>query len=707
MILATMASLNPQQQLAVEHVEGPLLVLAGAGSGKTRVVTYRIAHLLDLGVPSTDILAVTFTNKAAEEMKSRIRALKNAQVLACTFHSLGARMLRESAHLLGYTRDFIIYDQEDSEKLIKTCMQQLSLGDDKGILRTFKGQISTVKNSLVSEKEAEALHGRTFAQLFSLYQAKLKEYNALDFDDLLYLPVRLLQEQKEAREIYQTRWHFLLIDEYQDTNAAQYTLARLLAEKHCNLFAVGDPDQSIYSWRGAQYQNILRFEQDFPGARVVALEENYRSTNRILEAANALISHNGNRYDKKLWSHLGEGEKVGLFMAQSERQETAFVIEQILQKVTEHGLSLNDIAIFYRTNAQSRAFEDALLFKKLSYTIVGGLSFYQRKEIKDLIAYLRMIVSDTDLISFLRTVNLPKRGLGAASIEKIVQASGLHPIFSFCESLLEDPSRCSLTAKQKAGLQSYIQLIRGLRQERPRLKIHELLTKTLEDSHYLQCLQEDPDSYQDRKENILELIAKAAEWEEEQAQPTLALFLEEISLKTNAEEESHLPSIKLMTLHNSKGLEFPLVFLVGLEEELLPHANSLGDHEQIEEERRLCYVGMTRAKRFLYLCAASYRYLWGNPKLMRPSRFLKELPAKCLRNFSLVAHVDSVQMNPSQEPEGFNLGDAVLHPEFGKGTVQKAYHSSFGLTYDIYFASAQSKRTLVAKFAKLKACEND
>lgn len=698
-------TLNPHQQMAVQHVEGPLLVLAGAGSGKTRVVTHRIAHLLEIGVLPSDILAVTFTNKAAEEMKSRIRILKNAQVLACTFHSLGARILRESIHLLGYDNNFVIYDQEDSEKLLKACMQQLSLGEDRGTLRTLKSQISIAKNNLATEEESETNH-HLFAQVFSLYQTKLKECNALDFDDLLYLPVKLLKEYEEARLAYQKRWTFVLIDEYQDTNAAQYTLARILVEKHRNLFAVGDPDQSIYSWRGAQYQNILRFEKDFPGAKVVTLEENYRSTNRILEAANALISHNPSRYEKNLWSQLGDGEKIGIFMAQSERQEAEFVVEQILQRVAKHHLSLNDVAIFYRTNAQSRIFEDALLSKKISYTIIGGLSFYQRKEIKDILAYLRMIVSDADLISFLRTVNMPKRGLGASTLEKIVEAAGTQPIFTFCEELLSSPSNLlSLSAKQKNGLHSYVQLIRKLRQARPDSQVHQLIQTTIEESNYLHYLQEDPETYQDRKENINELIGKAAEWEDLQESPALVHFLEELSLRTNAEEQTDLSSIKLMTLHNSKGLEFPLVFLVGLEEELLPHANALSEPTQLEEERRLCYVGMTRAKRFLYLCAASYRYLWGSPRLMRRSRFLKEIPSKYLHYFQENVAFFERSEEQSTDPEGFSLGDSVLHTEFGKGIIRKAYHSSFGLTYDVHFPNSDTNRTLVAKFAKLQLCQ--
>ncbi len=701
----SMVTLNPHQQIAVEHVEGPLLVLAGAGSGKTRVVTHRIAHLLELGVLPSDILAVTFTNKAAEEMKSRIRVLKNAQVLACTFHSLGAKILRESIHLLGFKQDFTIYDQEDSEKLLKTCMQQLSLGDDKGTLRTLKGQISATKNDLATDSEAEEKNGSTFSRVFSLYQAKLKECNALDFDDLLYLPVKLLREHESARTLYQNRWTFVLIDEYQDTNAAQYTLARILVEKHQNLFAVGDPDQSIYSWRGAKYQNILNFEKDFSGAKVVALEENYRSTNRILEAANALIAHNTDRYEKKLWSHLGEGAKVGVFMAQSERQEAQFVVDQMLERVAQNHLSLDEIAVFYRTNAQSRIFEDALLAKKISYTIIGGLSFYQRREIKDILAFLKMVVSDTDLISFLRTINLPRRGLGAVSLEKLIEAAGQEPIFSFCEQAASYSDRIALTAKQRGGLENYVRLIRSLRQARPHLKVHELIAKTIEESRYLQYLQEDPETAQDRKENINELVGKAAEWEDEQEHPTLVQFLEELSLRTSAEERSDLPSVKLMTLHNSKGLEFSLVFLVGLEEELLPHANSLGEPTQIEEERRLCYVGMTRAKRFLYLCAASYRYLWGAPRLMRPSRFLKEIPSHYLHNLSQTTIRYQATEENSSDPEGFSLGDTVLHTEFGKGIIRKAYHSSFGLTYDVHFPETATNRTLVAKFAKLQLCD--
>lgn len=611
-----MHSLNAEQEIAVRHVEGPLLVLAGAGSGKTRVVTHRIAHLLELGLPPSEILAVTFTNKAADEMRSRIRTLKNAHVLACTFHSLGARILRESIADLGYQSDFTIYDEEDSEKLLKSCLT--SIPDEKGFLRKVRHQISSAKNDLVAPSDADP----EFRSIYLAYQQKLKSCNALDFDDLLYLTVQLLQKHEEVRRLYQTRWRFVLIDEYQDTNLAQYTLASILVDAHKNIFAVGDPDQSIYSWRGARYQNILNFANDFPGAKIVTLNQNYRSTNTILQGANGLIQHNGDRYDKKLWSALGEGEKIAIYTAQNERQEAYFVVSKILQ----HHCPLDEIAIFYRTNAQSRTFEDALLSRKISYQIIGGVSFYQRREIKDILAYLKMVISDTDLISFLRTINLPKRGLGSSTLEKIVDAARERniPIFLFCEEAIDS---FKLSAKQRDGLRDFLSTIRSLRAKRPSLKLHELISETISASRYLTVLKEDPETFQDRKENIDELISKAAEWEEEEPEPSLVKFLEELSLKTNVEGEPFAPSVKLMTLHNSKGLEFNVVFLVGMEEDLLPHINAKDDPKALEEERRLCYVGMTRAKRHLYLCSALYRFMWGTTRFMRPSRFLKEVPS--------------------------------------------------------------------------------
>jgi DNA helicase-2/ATP-dependent DNA helicase PcrA len=697
--------LNPEQEAAANHIEGPLLVLAGAGSGKTRVVTHRIGRLIDLGVLPSDILAVTFTNKAADEMRTRIRIQKNVQVLACTFHSLGARILRESIGALGYKSDFAIYDEEDSEKLLKNCLEQLQLNGEKGLAKEMRQQISTAKNNLESP---DRIIEKLLAEVYGSYQRSLKECNALDFDDLLYLTVKLLEENESVRQQYQNRWQFVLIDEYQDTNLAQYTLAKLLVEKHQNIFAVGDPDQSIYSWRGARYQNILNFERDFPGAKVVVLDQNYRSTNNILQAANALIEHNSNRYEKKLWSAGSEGEKITIFVGQNERQEAEFVAHRILKMAANHFIPFDDIAIFYRTNAQSRAFEDALLSRRIEYMIIGGVSFYARREIKDILSYLRMVVSNTDLISFLRTINLPKRGLGPAALDKLVEAASQKkmPIFTFCEEHISRPDfapQVKLSAKQHSGLAGYVRLILCLRNARPTLKIHKLIAELIAESKYLDYLKEDPETMQDRKENVDELIGKAAEWEEEREQPTLQLFLEELTLRSANEEKAHLPSVKLITLHNSKGLEFPLVFLVGLEEDLCPHINSKDNPEAIEEERRLCYVGMTRARKYLYLSASTSRFMWGTFRPMRPSRFLKEIPVRFLQNASPTSSI--IQKESSSNPEGFSIGEKVYHQQFGAGVIQKAYHSSFGLTYEVHFPDSDTTRTLAAKFAKLSPYE--
>jgi len=696
--------LNPEQEIAATHVEGPLLVLAGAGSGKTRVVTHRIVRLIDLGVLPSDILAVTFTNKAAEEMRSRIRAMKNAQVLACTFHSLGARILRESIGLLGYKPDFAIYDEEDSEKLLKKCLEQLQLNGDKGLLKELRGQISKAKNN---GQSPDGVADRQLAQVYGIYQQALQDCNAVDFDDLLYLTVKLLQESEEARYLYQHRWNFVLIDEYQDTNHTQYTLAKILVAKHGNIFAVGDPDQSIYSWRGARYENILNFERDFPGAKVVILDQNYRSTNNILQASNALITHNPNRYEKKLWSASGDGEKIGLFIAQSERQEAEFVAHRIIKLSCDDHLSLNDVAIFYRTNAQSRTFEDALLSRRIDYKIIGGVSFYARREIKDILAYLRLLISDTDLISFLRTINIPRRGMGPSALEKIVDGAQAKkmPILTFCQ---EYGDSLKLNTKQQSGLSGYLRAINTLRNKLSSLKLHELITEVISETHYLDYLKEDPETEQDRKENIDELVGKAAEWEEEKEEPSLQTFLEELTLRSNAEEKVDLPTVKLMTLHNSKGLEFTAVFFGGLEEDLCPHINSKDDEDAIEEERRLCYVGITRARKYLYLTASTFRFMWGTLRAMRPSRFLKEIPSQFLQNLSPGSMTKTIRREEPEEfsdevQEGFSSGDRVYHQQFGSGTVEKAYSSSFGLTYDVYFPQARTTRTLAAKFAKLTA----
>ncbi len=701
------SELNFEQTRASKHIEGPMLVLAGAGSGKTRIVTHRILHLLEVGVPASEILAVTFTNKAAEEMKHRVLHLAKAHVLTCTFHSLCARILRESISFLGYGKDFLILDEDDAEKSLKQCFASLGIKEDKSLLKTTRGQISQAKNRLLMPEELSK-EELGIQEIYRCYQNKLKTFNALDFDDLLFLTVKLFRDFPDVLALYQKRWRFILIDEYQDTNQAQYLLIKLLSALHHNVFAVGDPDQSIYSWRGANIQNILNFESDYQGAEIVRLEQNYRSCNTILEAANALIKNNESRYEKNLWSKRESGEKIGVFIAESERQEADFVSRQIHNFHGKKGISYQDSVIFYRTNFQSRTFEDALLREKIPYVVVGGLSFYQRREIKDVLSLLRMILSNSDFIAFSRTVNIPRRGLGMTALEKI-QESALEKgieIFTLCVNVIERTLNIGLSVKQIQGLDEYVKCILALREMlKAKRPLSEILLSAIERSRYMSYLQEDSETYAEKKENIEELVAKTTEWEQEATDPSLTLFLEELALKSSTEDTSKaVPSVRLMTLHNGKGLEFPLVFLVGMEEDLLPHINSKDSPEKIEEERRLCYVGITRAKDHLFLTASKSRFLWGASRMMRPSRFLKEIPSELIHKLSLYGQQQSYSSSfeEPEEPDSFAPGDTVFHNDFGTGSVNRAYQTSLGLTYDVFFFKTKTVRTLAAKYAKLK-----
>ena len=705
-----MNELNPQQKIAAEHMEGPMLVLAGAGSGKTRVVTSRIAHLLEVGVPSSEILALTFTNKAAEEMRVRIKRMADQYVLTSTFHSLGARVLRESISAIGYRNDFAIYDENDSLQLLKNCLATMGYKDEKGLLKSLRTAISNAKNDLLSpndlSKDFRTRTDQLLKDVFVSYQEKLKEYNALDFDDLLYLTVKLFRESKETLEHYQKRWSFILIDEYQDTNAAQYFMTKLLVEKHNNIFVVGDPDQSIYSWRGANIQNILEFEKDYENAQVITLEQNYRSTSNILEAANGLIQHNEERYEKKLWSDLGAGEKIGVYIAENERQEALFVVEELVRKTREEHLPLRECVIFYRTNSQSRTFEDALLKYQIPYVIYGGLSFYQRREIKDVLSLLRMVVSDSDYLAFARTINLPKRGIGQATLVKLRDAAekGSLPILTLVRKLLSrETDVVKLTKKVEEGITDYLYTLRTLKDmlsdDKP---LEEIIQAAIENSNYERVLREDPETHEDRKSNLEALINKAAEWSSERETPTLVAFLEELSLKSSLDDQPAYDSVRMMTLHNGKGLEFALTFIVGMEEDLFPHINSKDSIESLEEERRLCYVGMTRAKQLLYLTASTYRFMWGISKVMCPSRFLKEVPQHFLTSFSEEALIE--EEDDWIEETGFKAGTTVFHKDFGKGIIKKSYKTSLGLTYDVEFLESNSTRSLVGKYAKFKVC---
>lgn len=635
-----LAELNAEQKEAVEHRDGPLLVLAGAGSGKTRVVTCRVAHLIEQGVPPDQILAVTFTNKAAKEMKDRIFRLVKERVWVSTFHSLGVRILRDAIHALGYKPDFTIYDQDDVLKLIKVCIADIdpAVKDAAKMAKALQGMISSAKNQLTSEDDvAEDLEmgtprERLFGPVYRRYQAQLRACNAVDFDDLLMLPVRLFREHPDLLESYRSRWRYLMVDEYQDTNHAQYEMVKLLAGERCNLCVVGDPDQSIYSWRGADMGNILSFERDFPGAKVVRLEQNYRSMETILQASNALIEYNTDRYEKNLWSARGEGEPVYSVTTWDEREEANFVLDKMIQYNEEEGIPFSQMAVFYRTNFQSRVFEDTFLRRRIPYVIVGGLSFYQRAEIKDILAYLRMVQSGADYISFARSVNLPKRGIGPGSVDKLRLAAEAaeQPLFAFCEQLVEQPKEVDfrLGARQRAGLENYVNLIRELREVLERTgSLADLIEETIERSGYRDYLRLDQETESDRVENLQELVSKAAEWDQECEEPSLESFLEELSLKSTLDEMGESDDCaNLMTVHNAKGLEFAVVFVVGLEEGLFPHVSSMDDYRQLEEERRLCYVGMTRAKEHLYLTRSTSRNVWGQYRMMSCSRFVKEIP---------------------------------------------------------------------------------
>lgn len=623
--------LNTEQQEAVQTTNGPLLVLAGAGSGKTRVVISRIAYLLQQGVPASKILGLTFTNKAAQEMRDRIKSLSNNDVLISTFHSLGARLLRESIQVLGYRRSFTIYDDEDSDKLILSCINAESAAEAKTQLKTIKHYISNAKNNLAELDPNEFPY---CYEIFVRYQDKLQEFHAVDFDDLLYLPVKILREFPGVRAFYQERWSHLLIDEYQDTNNAQYALVQALLGPEQHLCVVGDPDQSIYSWRGANIKNILNFEKDYPHAKVIRLEQNYRSRSNILEGANALISNNEMRYEKNLWSGRGEGDKIKVFTAGTSHDEAEFVARQLKEVHETHGVPWNRMVVFYRTHALSRSFEDLFYLKHIPYLIMGGISFYQRREVKDILSILKMVQSDSDFLAFSRSINFPKRGIGQATLERMHRNASEEKmaIFDYCQAVLDNaPLRTTLrlNVKQREGLLSYVKMIQELREREPDIPLEKLVQMAIYVSEYFEYLREDKDTEDERKANLESLIAKAAEWHLSAEDPSLAAFLEELSLKSALDEEDNSKErVHLMTIHNGKGLEYDTVFIVGLEEELFPHSRSVESSLDVEEERRLCYVGMTRAKERLFLSHVIERFVWGAFKFHLPSRFLKEIPSK-------------------------------------------------------------------------------
>lgn len=665
--------LNPEQKRAVEATEGPLLILAGAGSGKTKTLTHRIAYILSKGLASpTEILAVTFTNKAAGEMRARVATLtgQNLENRAFmpylgTFHAICVRILRSSGEAAGIARNFVIWDEADRLAAVKQVSKQLKINDRKFPPRLLASMISSAKNEMVTPAEfadvTEGLVGQAAAKVFKGYEDLLTETNALDFDDLIGKTVGLLQKQLAVRKKWQAQFKYIMVDEYQDTNSAQYKLVKLLTGPHKNIAVVGDDWQSIYSWRGADFRNILNFEKDYPKALVIKLEQNYRSTKNILDAAHGVISHNQNRSNKKLWTAAGEGSPVQVVVLGDERAEAEAVASQIQTQVNG-SLRYSDHAVLYRTNAQSRAIEEVFIRRGLPYRIVGGVRFYDRKEIKDLMAYLRLIYQPEDVVSFDRIVNVPARGLGDKSLE-IFDAFRGQRGYGLLAGLSKVSQCDKLTPRAKAGFSSLTDLVNSFRDAGEELSPRQLIDSLVRRLDYLTFLSDGTPQGEARIENVRELLSVADEYES----LGLAGFLEEVSLLTGQDEgQSNTDSVVLMTLHSSKGLEFPVVFITGLEESVLPHSRALYDAAEMEEERRLMYVGMTRAKQQLYLTYAYQRALYGGRTSNIPSRFLSDIELGPVRQAGM--SIDRVSAEPHYVPE-LNAGDGVVHQMFGEGKV--------------------------------------
>ena len=703
----TMQGLNKEQLDAVQTINGPMLILAGAGSGKTKVLTCRIAHLLQQGVRPYRILAITFTNKAAAEMRERVDRMAGAaarDVWLFTFHAFCARLLRyELENLSGYANNFAIYDTSDSKNLIKQVLKEMNLDEKRFPLPAIISHISNAKNALLLPdayaREASGYYEQQVAKIYDAYQKKLQANNAVDFDDLLLLALRLLQENPAVREKYQRKFDYLMVDEYQDTNHAQYLLTKLLAAGHRNICVVGDADQSIYGWRGADIQNILDFEKDYPDAKLVKLEQNYRSTQVILDAANAVIDNNSGRKPKNLWTANGNGSEIIYYQANDERDEARYVIENMQKLQLNEGAKLGDMAVLYRTNAQSRVFEEMLIKSGIAYTMVGGTKFYERKEIKDALAYLRLLYNPHDSLSLLRIINVPRRGIGDATLARLQEyanASG-QSLFEVVTNAADVPGLASRFANKLDELQS----------------------------------SKDPQD-ESRVENLKEMLSVTEEFavkcERNGEEPTLENFLADVALVADIDDaELGEEAVTLMTLHSAKGLEFPDVFLVGMEEGIFPHSRTLMNENEIEEERRLCYVGITRAEKHLFLSNARTRTIYGRTQYYTPSRFLQEVPRNLVHVIKrpvvqrpamtsqvhkptakenanwFEQHKASFFPRESSAAAGcsFHVGDKVMHKKWGAGTIVTAKAADDGQEVTVAFAGG-GIRSLLTKYAKLE-----
>lgn len=725
--------MNPQQAEAVKHTDGPLLIMAGAGSGKTRVLTHRVAYLMAAKqIAPWNILAITFTNKAAREMKDRIARLVGGvaeDIWVSTFHSMCVRILRRDIDRIHFDRSFSILDASDQLTAIKQVLKELNLDPKKYEPRTLLGMISNHKNELRTAQDAAALVGnnpyeRIISDVYTAYEKKLKQNNVLDFDDLIMKTIHLFQEAPDVLAFYQKKFKYIHVDEYQDTNRAQYTLVKQLASAHENLCVVGDSDQSIYRWRGADIANILTFEKDYPSAHVVLLEQNYRSTKRILEAANGVIQNNSSRKEKNLWTDNQEGEKLLLHVASDDRDEAFFIMNQ-MKELRLEGMEYGQMAVLYRTNAQSRGLEEMLLKSNIPYKMVGGTKFYERKEIKDVLAYLRLIANPNEDISFVRVVNEPKRGIGAATIDKLGDFADMQGV-SLMEAI-RDIELSGIAPRTATKLTEFRQLMVDLRQMADYLSISELVEEVLKKTGYEEMLKiEKTLEAESRLENLQEFLSVAQNFEKESDEQTLVAFLTDLTLVSDLdslEEVDELHQVTLMTLHSAKGLEFPIVFLIGMEEGLFPHSRALNDEEEMEEERRLAYVGITRAEKRLYLTRAQSRMLYGRFQNNPESRFLHELPETLLERSGKAKK--AMPWNPVESPgklpvNGFSskpkpklaqssgaesmrwgVGDKANHKKWGQGTVVQTRGEGDQLELDIAFPSVGIKR-LLAKFAPIE-----
>ena len=661
--------LNDKQKEAVLYNDGPLLIIAGAGAGKTKTLTTKIAYLIDHEkVSPYNILAITFTNKAAKEMKDRLFSLigdVTKKIQVSTFHSFGLRLIRENYNYLGYDKNFNIMDSDDSLTIVKKILKEQNLDSKIYNPKAIRNKISSLKNDLITPEKYKAYavsdYEEVVCNIYKKYNELLFNNNSLDFDDLLIQPIRLFKENKEVLEKYQELFKYVLIDEYQDTNEAQYILTKMICKKYRNITTVGDDSQSIYSFRGANFKNILNFEKDYPDAKLVLLEENYRSTSTILDAANSLIKNNINKKDKNLWTNRGKGEKIKYFRAFNERDEAFFVIRKV-KELIDKGIELKDIAVLYRTNAQSRIIEEEFLKENIAYRVVGSFYFYARKEIKDLIAYLKLINNPKDNISFLRVINTPKRGIGLKSIEKLTNYANENNLSLF-EAITDDKKQLE-----------FKNLILKLQEVSKNITLTELIDKVLDSTGIKEELESEETLEADiRLENLEEFKSITKSFEEQEGLISLEDFLYEISLVSDVEEYKDDPNrVSLMTIHSVKGLEFKYVFIVGLEEGILPHINSMLSNSELEEERRLCYVALTRAKDELYLVNARERMLYGKVSINQPSRFISEINDDLIESLSKVEKQEKVIREEDiirEEEVDYQVNDLVYHETFGKGKV--------------------------------------